>query len=134
MTSTRTRSAAEEYARTIAAELRTWHAAACDDADALDEIRDERPVEEQDNAPHVLDYIDAVALDVEIWRRDAATRDDAAVRVEILRTYGGPGCRIEWSDETPHYFRVTAYVLGEEPHTVDVFAQQFGNQMSEVYE
>ncbi len=132
MTSTETHTEAERYARSIAAELRTWHNAACDDNDALNEIRDERPVEEQDNPPHVLDYLDAVALAVEVWRKD---EDRDAVRVEITRTYGGPGCRIEWDSlYRPHYFTVIAYVAGEPEARVDVFAQQFGNQMTEVYE
>jgi hypothetical protein len=122
----------KEYARTIADELRTWQDAATGDADALDAVRDQWQPEDADQMPSVLDYLEAVALEVITWRTAGTAYRPSEFRVEVLRTYGGPGCRIDWDSRTPDYFAIHAYHGTDEART-NVYAPTFGDQM-EVYQ
>lgn len=129
MTDTSTRTEADRYARSIADELRTWERAAAGDPDAIAVLGEVREHTGADDAPTVAEYVNACALAVETWRGE---RDASAVRVEILRTYGGPSCRIEWDSRYPALFAVSV-VWGGESAAVEVYARTLGNQLEEVY-
>jgi hypothetical protein len=118
---------AQEYAATIAEELRMWDDAASGDPDAIAGIAEEREHIDADDMPHAAEYINLYALEVITWRGG-----DSAVRVEILRTYGGPSCRIEWDNRYPATFDIVTHWGGSSSH-VTVNAPTLGSQLEEVY-
>lgn len=129
MTTTETPNEARQYAVGIAHELRTWEAAAAGDPDAIAEIADEREHSGADDAPTVAEYVNACALAVETWRGDL---DASAIRAEILRTYGGPSCVIEWDSRYPAAFEIVTHWGGSAWRTT-VHAPTLGAQLEEVY-
>lgn len=130
MTDTRTPTEAERYARLIADELRTWERAANGSPADLATLADEREHSGADDAPTVAEYVNACALAVETWRGEL---DASAIRVEILRTYGGPSCRIDWDSRYPATFAVWVG-FGGESATVEVCAPTLGDQLQECYQ
>lgn len=136
MTDTDTRNAAAEYAASIAEEMRTWERAATGDPDAMDALADDMAgiVDiELGGVPHGDDYIQAVALAVTVWRTEPDTDGMRETRIEILRTYGGPSCRIEWDSRQPARFTVFA-AWGSDYATADVYAPTLGASLEDVYQ
>lgn len=137
MTDTGTRNAAAEYAASIAEELRTWERAATGDDDALDAIAGDLDPDriniELGELPHGDTYVESVALDVTVWRTEPDTYGMRETRIEILRTYGGPYCRIEWDSRQPARFTVWA-AWGSDFDTADVYAPTLGASLEDVYQ
>lgn len=137
MTTTETPNDARQYAAGIAHELQTWEAAADGDPDALAKLADERDSDRADEAADVTEYINGMALAVTVWRTepdadgpDAGGRD---TRVEILRTYGGPSCVIEWDSRYPAAFEIVTH-WGGSSWRMTVHAPTLGDQLAEVYQ
>ncbi len=129
MTQTLDQTEAERYTRSVAEELRTWDNAASGDPDAIAEITNEREHIDADDAPHVAEYVNLYALEVKTWRGEL---DASELRVEILRTYGGPSCRIEWDNRYPATFDIVTHWGSSSSH-VTVNAPTLGDQLEEVY-
>jgi hypothetical protein len=123
--------AAEQYAATVADELRLWRDAIGNwDGHAYRTITAEiTPADGDGESLSWGDYLDACALDVEVLRSDDRNR----LRVEVLRTYGGPGCRIVYDDQNGNYFTVTAYTMGDPTARVDVYCPEFAQWLEEMY-
>lgn len=120
-----------EYAETIADEIRAlevaldgpsyfWNPAATEDEDSEDQ--DFRAALDTLELPHDTDpsdifhvYANETLLEVTTWRAD-----NYAPRVEWLRTYGGPNCRIYFDGSD--YARVEVCSAGEPAATIDVYA------------
>jgi hypothetical protein len=131
-----TETAAERYAATIAAELREWRAAITDpDGEEYATITREITPDDGDGEPLTwADYINAVALDVEVMRpiRDGDGRD--RLRIEILRTYGGPGCVIVADDRySEEWVYVEAYSAGDPDTEESVYCPELCEWLAEVY-
>lgn len=131
MATTETPNEARQYAAGIAHELRTWEAAADGDPAAHDDVTEDIG-ETDDRNVTISDYLDGIALAVTVWRTDPDA-DGADVRVEILRTYGGPSCRIEWDSRYPAAFEIVTHWGGSAWH-MTVHAPTLGDQLAEVYQ
>lgn len=104
-TFTTPKSDAAAYAATIAAELESWYQALAGDPAALAEI-----VREIGHAPTSwYDYIDAVALEVQFFHNHAT----GATITEVVRTCGGPSCRIIRDSRDVAHVTVSAYWWGD---------------------
>ena len=140
MTDTETRNDARQYAVSIAEEIRQWEQAANGDPDALDAIAGDLDPDriniELGELPHGDTYIESVALAVTVWRTDPdADGPDAGgrdTRIEILRTYGGPSCVIEWDSRYPAAFDVVTH-WGGSAWRMTVHAPTLGDALAEVY-
>jgi hypothetical protein len=110
---TNTTSNAADYAATIADELGKWHAALTGDHHAMTEI-----VREIGFTPDSwMDYIETVALDIDYFHNHATGQ----TITEILRTTGGPGCRIIRDSRDDGRVSVSAYWWGDPVGTVDKY-------------
>jgi len=127
-----TQTAAEEYTAAIAAELAQWRAA-INDPNGTEHaaLRWEYIPTDGHTAPFTwADYIDAVALEVVRLRDD----DGDVRRVEVLRTYGGPGCRVIYDDrESERYVFVQTFVMGEPTATTFAYCPELCEWLREVY-
>jgi hypothetical protein len=121
---------AQEYAATIAEELREWRRAIndTDGGTAYRKHAEEHLPGDGTGEPFTwADYLEACALEVVALREINGDR----LRVEVLRTYGGPGCRIVY--DGGNYLTVTAYVMGEPSVSRDVFAPELCQWFDDVY-
>lgn len=126
MTTTETPNDARHYAAGIARELAQWEAAADGDPDALAALADDRA--DADEPATVAEYLNTYALDVEVLRDENRER----VLVEIVRTYGGPSCRIEWDSRYPAAFEIVTH-WGGDAWRMTVHAPTLGDQLAEIY-
>ncbi len=121
---------AEQYAASIVSEVREWRAAINDTNGGTAYRKHAAEYLPGDGAGEPFtwaDYIEAVALEVVALREVNGDR----LRIEILRTYGGPGCRIVY--DGGDYLTVTAYVMGEPSASRDVYAPELCEWFEDVY-
>ncbi len=121
---------AQEYAATIAEELREWRRAIndTDGGTAYRKHAEEHLPGDGTGEPFTwADYLETCTLEVVALREVGGDR----LRVEVLRTYGGPGCRIVY--DGGNYLTVTAYVMGEPSVSCDVFAPELCQWFDDVY-
>ena len=99
------------YAEAIAEEIRALEqvltASGEEVRDAMRLLEIDPEVNDAADAFHI--YTNEVLLEVVTWRAD---EDSERVRVEWLRTYGGPGCRIFF--EGDNYETIHAYDMSGE--------------------
>lgn len=99
------------YAEAIAEEIRALEqvltASGEEVRDAMRLLEIDPEVNDAADAFHI--YTNEVLLEVVTWRAD---EDSERVRVEWLRTYGGPGCRIFF--EGDNYATIHAYDMSGE--------------------
>jgi hypothetical protein len=101
---------AAAYAATIAHELEKWRAALTGDHHAITEITREIGYTPAD----WLDYIDTVALDIDYFHNHTSGQ----TVTEILRTFGGPSCRIIRDSRDASRVTVLATWWGDAPAAV----------------
>jgi hypothetical protein len=123
MTETRT-DAAAEYAATIAEEVRRLDAALGGDADALATFTEGN----DDGEPFgMVEYLNGWALEFRVARYD-----DGETLAEVLRTYGGPGCRLYRESNNGNIVRVEAYSAGDPVAVLDVWAPNVAAALDEL--
>jgi hypothetical protein len=98
-------------------------------ADSISALADVLADLAPDESPHVGHYLNGIALEVKTWRGE---HTDTDVIVEILRTYGGPTCRIQWDSRYPAMLAVTAG-WGGDAAAREVYAPVFGEQLMEFF-
>jgi hypothetical protein len=118
---------AYQYAETIAAELDQWRDALAGDPAARAAIADEIGHEPED----WYQYLDVIALAVEHWHN----HNTGETITEVLRTYGGPSCRIvRDSRDRDGRVSVVAYWWNDPVGTVDKYLPELADVLAECAE